>query len=163
MIALELQDTKDFMNKLLLSPAFDHFCVVEATIVTYQTVAIDGKTNKSYYDDEDPEGQLPYNTWAKIKPFCVQLIKGRRTPLSFRITLTLSPDNIANVLHSIHSDLSPQQVQGLLLNLKYDGTKTTCITGISLSTFTLDKSLEQEWDALAVKFFKKNQIVSTQL
>lgn len=163
MIAIEIQETKDFMNKLLLSTVFDHFCLVEASICTYQTVTIDGNVNKEYYSEEELTDMPPYNSWEKVKPFCFQLIKGNRTPLNFRITLTLSPDNIANVLHSAHIELTPAQVNGLLLNLKYDGNKVTCITGTSLNIFTLDKRLEQEWDSLAEKFFKKNQIISTHL
>ncbi len=163
MIALEIQETKDFMNKLLISPIFDHFCLVEASIATYQTVTIDGRVNRDYYDTEEQSNIPPYNSWEKVKPFCFQLIKGKRTPLSFRITLTLSPDNIVRVLSSLNLELTHQQVRGLLLNIKYDGSKVTCITGASLNVFTLDKQLEQEWDIMAEKFLKKNQIISTHL
>lgn len=163
MTALEILDTKDFMNKLLLTPTFDHFCLIEASIATFQTVEIDGRINRDYYSSEELEELPPYSYWEKIRPFCLQLVKGKRTPLNFRITLSLSPNNIANVLLSSGLEFSPEQVKGLLLNLKYDGKKVTCITGTSLNIFTMDKRLEQEWDSLAEKFLKKNQIASTQL
>lgn len=163
MIALEIQETKDFMNKLLISPIFDHFCLVEASISTYQTVTIDGKVNQDYFSSEELDGMTPYNSWEKVKPLCFQVIKGNRTPLSFRITLTLSPDNIKNVLRSLNLNLTTEQVRGLLLNIKYDGTKVTCVTGTFLNIFSMDKQLETEWDTLAEKFLKKNQIISTHL
>lgn len=163
MIALELIDPKDFMNKLLRTPIFDHFCLIEATIATFQTVSIDGSINKDYYSTEELENLTNYNTWEKIKPFCFQLIKGNRTPLSFRITLTLSPENIANVLQSLKLEFTTEQVKGLLFNLKFDGKKIICITGTSLTIFTMDKRLEHEWDSLAEKFLKKNQIIYTHI
>lgn len=163
MIALQLLETKDFMNKLLLTDTFDHFCLISATISTFQTVDIDGKVNTDYYSSEELEEMPPYNTWARIKPFCLELIKGKRTPLSFRITLTLSPSNIENVLQSIDIGISAEQVKGLLLNLKFDGEKILCTTGTSLNIFTLDKRLEQEWDSLAEKFLKKNHIAAMEL
>lgn len=163
MIALEIQDTKDFMNKLLISPIFDHFCLIEATIATNQTVTIDGKINEDFFSQEELESLSLFNTWEVVKPLCFQVIKGNRTPLHFKITLTLSPSNIENVLKSAKLDYNAEQVKGLLLNLRYDGKKVTCITGTSMNIFTMDKRLEQHWDSLTEKFFKKNEIISTQL
>lgn len=43
MIALQIQDVKDFMGKLLLQHTFDAFLVVEGSITTYNTFHIDGR------------------------------------------------------------------------------------------------------------------------
>ena len=40
---------------------------------------------------------------------------------------------------------------GLYLNFHYDGTMLQCITGTSMHTFTMDKTLEREWDAYVGK------------
>ena len=151
------------MNKLLLTPVFDHFCLVEATIATGQTVVIDGRVNTDFYDPEELESLPPFQYWEKMKPFCLQWIRGSRTPLHFKITLTLSPDNIENVLHSSKFDYSLQQIKGLLLNLKFDRSRLFCTTGISWNIFTMDRRLEQEWDSLAGLFLKKHNIISTHL
>lgn len=158
MIALQLLETKDFMNKLLLSTIFDHFCLVQASISTFQTVTLDGKRNQAYYSSEELEQLPPYATWEEVRTFCLELMKGQRTPLSFLITLSLSPSNIANVLRSIEMDIDPEHVKGMFLNLKFDGEKILCTTGTSLSIFTLDKRIEQEWDSLTEKFMKKHHI-----
>lgn len=47
----------------------------------------------------------------------------------------------------------PEDIQGMYLNLSYDGLNLTCITGISMKTFTMDKSLERAWDDAAQKSF----------
>ena len=48
-----------------------------------------------------------------------------------------------------------EDVQGLYLNIRYDGKHLSCITGTSFKTFTLDKSLEHAWDEMVQKFLKQ--------
>ena len=55
-------------------------------------------------------------------------------------------------------EMSPEDVQGLYLNLKFDGMHLTCITGTSFRTFTMDKSLEHAWDEMVKKFFLKKKL-----
>ena len=50
-------------------------------------------------------------------------------------------------------DFTPQEIQGLFLNFRFDGSRLTYTTGVSVSKFTLDKSLEQTWDKWAQAFF----------
>ena len=54
--------------------------------------------------------------------------------------------NIETLL--LQNDLSVQAdaVQGLYLNIRYNGETLTCITGTSFKTFTMDKTLEHAWD-----------------
>jgi predicted fused transcriptional regulator/phosphomethylpyrimidine kinase len=49
-------------------------------------------------------------------------------------------------------------VQGLYLNIRYNGETLTCITGTSFKTFTMDKTLEHAWDEMTENFFKKKGI-----
>lgn len=42
MIALQIQDVKDFMSKLLIGNAFDAFWLSEVAITTFTTFHIDG-------------------------------------------------------------------------------------------------------------------------
>ena len=55
MIALQIQDVKDFMGKLLLQHTFDAFLVVEGSITTYNTFHIDGRLHPDYYTAEEQE------------------------------------------------------------------------------------------------------------
>ena len=54
MFLFKITDIKQFMNKLLLSNAFDQFLLSEAQILTASTFIIDGHINKDFYNDSDP-------------------------------------------------------------------------------------------------------------
>ncbi len=156
MIALRLTSIKDFMSHLLLSETFDSFQFIEGEIVTFNTFTIDGFVQKPFYPEEEniPE----YSLWKTLREYCFTLIKGRKTPLSFKFIFRLSPQNTARLIAQNRLDFTPDQIQGLYLNIRYDGTTLQCITGTSLKTFTMDKSLEKSWDTMVQKFFTQKQI-----
>lgn len=162
MISLKITDIKSFMSKLLNEndTTFDTFLVAEATIVTYNTFHIDGHINHDFFDDDS--SPLVMSTWKVLKPICFGLIKGKRTPLNFKVTFHLSPENTAKFLtqtaDAIGSEFSSENVTGLILNIKYDGNALTCITATSLNFFTMDKSLEHAWDDMIHKFFTQHEI-----
>lgn len=159
MIALQLTNVKDFMSHLLLTETFDNFLFIEGEIVTFNTFKIDGYTQKAFYPEEEniPE----HSTWKALKDYCFTLIKGKKTPLSFKFIFSLSPQNITRLITQNSLDYQSDQIQGLYLNIRYDGTTLQCITGTSLKTFTLDKSLEQAWDTMVQKFLTQKQIPYT--
>ncbi len=167
MIALQIQDVKDFMGKLLLQHTFDAFLVVEGSITTYNTFHIDGRLHPDYYTAEEQEALKTslrsFSLWQELKPFCLELIKGKRTPLSFRFTFRLSRENTEKLLTQTGSSFSLEQVDGLLLNLRYDETGLVCTTGTSLKLFTMDKSLEHAWDQMVQKFLLSQELIFTLL
>lgn len=157
MIALALPQVKECMAKLLLSETFDPFYFIEGEIVTFNTFTLDGYLKKDFFEqEEDPERE--YALWKDVREFCFSLIKGKRTPLSFKFVLGLSDSNIEKLLLQQGLDFKPQDVQGLYINLKYDGQKLQCITGTAMNLFTMDKSLEQAWDMMVQKFFTQKEI-----
>lgn len=94
MIAVQIQDIKDFMSKLLLGNAFDSFWLSEASITTSVSYTIDGFLHSEFYDTQEAEllqeeGRT-YALWRDMKPFCFSVIKGKKTPLSFKIVFMLS-------------------------------------------------------------------------
>lgn len=162
MISLQISGLKNFMNKLLLTGTFDHFLVTEAAVTTYNTFYIDGHLHKDFFTKEELEdeslSERTFSLWEQIRPFCLELMKGRKTPLGFKIVFQLSRPNLKRLLTQAQLPFTPDDVNGLFLNLKYDGSMLTCITGTSMSLFTLDKSLEHEWDRMVQKFFLKQEI-----
>ena len=165
MRAFQIQDVKSFMSHLLLSHTFDRFLVPEASITTFNTFLIDGHIQKDYYsfdeaDKEERDAQI-YSRWEQLRPFCLSLIKGKKTPLGMKIVFQLSPENLEKILRSNHLSLSANDINGLFLNLKYDGKQLLATTGTSLGIFTMDKTLEQIWDGLVASFLKKHQIPFT--
>ena len=99
-----------------------------------------------------------YSYWKDIREFCFSLIKGRRTPLSFKLIFGLDSAQIAKLLSFADTAFTSNDVQGAFLNFRYDGTSLQCITGTSLNLFTLDKSLEQAFDLAIQKFLAQQEI-----
>lgn len=155
MISLKLTTRKMFMKHLLLTETFDHFLFIEGEITTFNTFTIDGYLHKDFFEEEPP---LSFSFWKHLREFCFSIIKGKRTPLQFKFVFSLSPENIAKLISQNELNFHPQDVQGLYLNLRFNGTDLQCITGTSLKTFTLDKSLEQAWDKMVQKFFSQKGI-----
>lgn len=160
MIALQIADIKTFMKKLLLSESFDRFMLLEGSITTFNTFHIDGVLQKSYYTAQEQEllQDRPLSFWGEVRPFCLELIKGKKTPLSFRFTFQLSSSNTARLLTQAGIQIPPEQVRGLLMNLRYDGHALQCTTGTSVTVFTLDKKLDHAWDDMVQKYFHQQGI-----
>ena len=55
MIALNLLEIKDFMNKLLCTETFDNFLLREATIQSSVTWNLDGAISPAFYSSEELE------------------------------------------------------------------------------------------------------------
>ena len=144
------------MSHLLLKPTFDEFSLVEGSIVTFNKFTIDGFLQKDFYE-EAPEKE--YSDWRDLREFCFNIIKGKRTPLSFKFILSLAKADFEKFLSANELDgFRPENIQGLYLNFRYDGTSLQCVTGTSLNMFTLDKSLDTAWDEYVRKFFARHEI-----
>lgn len=157
MLSLNLTDVKDFTSHLFLKDTFDSFSFIEGEIVTFNTFRIDGYIQKEFFDNAE---ELPeYSHWKNVREYCFSLIRGKRTPLSFRFVLSLSPKNIERLTAQNASTIKAGDVRGLYLNLHFDSQKLSCVTGTSFQTFTLDKSLEHVWDEMVQRFFRQHGIV----
>lgn len=162
MIALNVQDVKDFMARLLISEEFDSFWLCEASITTFSTFQIDGTLRPEFFDTEEVEALTKsgrtHCLWQEVKPYCFSIIKGKKTPLSFKIVFQLSRQASEQLLLKNASSWSINDIYGLYLNLQYDGTSLICTTGTSMKLFSMDKSLDLLWDEAVITFFKKHQI-----
>ena len=84
MITIPLK-TKPSMSHLLLKDTFDQFSFIEGEITTFNTFTIDGYLQKDFFE-EKPEDSHAH--WKDVREFCFQIIRGKRTPLNFKITGT---------------------------------------------------------------------------
>jgi hypothetical protein len=103
---------------------------------------------------------LPF---SMLRSNCFDLIKGKRTPASFRFVFLLSPENLKNTLASVSSSYTPEDITGIYLNIKYQNQLLTLTTGISYRIFSTDKSLEKEWDRLVLRFLLQHNITWEEL
>ena len=147
---------KNCMSHLLLKDTFDNFSFIEGEITTFNKFTISGFLQKDFFDEKPEE---TYSRWNKIRDFCFQIIRGKRTPLGFKIVLALPEDQIPYFLtaHGL-TGYRPEEIRGLYLNFHYDGHHLQCITGTSLNTFTMDKSIEREWDQEVKNILKSRSI-----
>lgn len=144
MESYNINSAKDFMKHLLFSDAFDDFYLWEAEITTYNTFKIDGKIHKEYYNSEEiQEIHEEYSRFLTLKPHILNIIKGKTTPLNFKIVL-LSPEK-----YYLDEDMNT----GIryVLNIRFESGKIQLISAISRSDFTLDKTSDKHWDKIVGK------------
>lgn len=161
MVALEIQELGPFTSKLFVGEVFDQFLVKEVDIVTFNHFHMDGHIRRAYYSQEELEegGISELSVWPALKPFCFSLIKGKKLPESFRVVLKAPLSMTETLLQSSGLSLTPEDINGLYLNINYENGALACITGTSVKVFTMDQSLDREWDEMVRSFLKKNEIL----
>lgn len=154
MIAEKITDVKKFMSEILIKDTFDKFLVNEVTITTFNTFHIDGYIKKDFYSKDEYESisSPVLSEWRALKPICYEIIKGKKTPLSFKIILSLSKMDIAKFTEEYNIDFPIENIDGLYINIKYENNELTYITGTSLKIFSLDKTLEKAFDKHILNF-----------
>ena len=163
MICLQISEIKNFMNTLLCSETFDNFLLQEAVITNSVTYTINGQLTKDFYTKEELE--TLHLTDCRFLPFsmlrgnCFDLIKGKRTPSSFRFVFLLSPENLKKTITAIGSNYTHDDISAIYMNLKYQNQVLYLTTGVSYRIFSTDKTLENEWDKMVMKFLKQHEIV----
>lgn len=148
MIVLEIENIKEFMAHLFHGEIFDSFCVKESEIITFTTFHVDGKRQKDWYEtDEKMENTNNLLFWKELKTYIFDWIKGNKTPKKMMIDLChyFSDGDVG------------------YLRITYESERLLLYTGYMQTSFSLDKSKQQQWDENCVNFIKKNKIVSTQI
>ena len=163
MIGLNILDIKEFTEKLFRDETFDNFLVTEADFVTSFRVTLNGRktdfaVGATTGDSLSTKDVDDFVTWSTIRPLAFQIIKGKQLPKGFQIVLKLSKENTAKTVASMGLPFTANDVSGLFLNIRYEDKKIMCITGCSMNTFTMDKSVEKEWDGFIRRFFRHHQI-----
>ena len=161
MIAIRVLKQKNFMAKLLTTGLFDEYLVEDITIDSYNTFTIDGRIHKEFYKDAERETEaIPseeFSRWEKLRPICLELIKGKQTPLSFKFILRLNDAQKTKLFDSIESDISKDQAD-FGINIKFSNGEVVITTGVSYNIFTLDKEAEKAWDNFVPSFLESNGI-----
>ena len=164
MIALKAEDVKSFTTKLFVREDFDAFLVKEVNITTYNSFSIDGHVKQGYYTEEEREENNieEFSTRKTLRPFCFSLIKGKKLPGSFRIVLQLPKAGTDKFAARTGAGIDGNQIVGLYLNIRYDNGEMYCIPGTSLNFFTMDKTLDLEWDKAVKQFLQSHEIPCTE-
>lgn len=157
MTALQIKNTKNFMNALLISEQFDTFLVEEATITTFNTFHIDGHIVKDFFTSEELESDAPsdFSLWKDIRPVCFQIIKGKKTPISFSVVLHANDQIIEKIAATPECEVAASLIRSLVFNIRYSSGKVTCVTGSAFTTFVMDKSVDRLWDTYVRQLLAK--------
>lgn len=159
MISVKIQNNKGFMKSLLTTDLFDNFYVEEVAIDTFNSFYIDGHIHKDFYADEsdDTTAVENFSRWADLRPICLDLIKGKRTPLKFKFVFHLDEKETAKLAEKAESDLNPSDIT-LGANIRFTNGELIITTGTAFNIFTLDKSIEKAWDNHFPSFLESNDI-----
>lgn len=157
MLALKINDVKNFMTQLLIGNTFDLFPMSEASVTTFNTFSIDGWVNKEFFDTDTQniltQNAVVYSQWKEIKPFCRSIIRGKLLPLQFRIIFQLAPSQLSAIFNIAEPELTANMISSFSLNIQYKNKTLLCTAGVSLNTFTMDKRPEQYWNDVVLHFF----------
>lgn len=164
MIALTLPELKTATSCIFTKETFDYFLVKEITISTSNTFHVDGRLHPDYYTDEEKEllRDPVYSDWKSLRPFCYQLIRGKKLPRSFRLVFQLSESNVEKFLKQYHIPCQVSDIGGLYLHFRYENQILSAVSGTSLNFFTLDKTIDTAWDEMVRRILKLAGILFTE-
>ncbi|MDE6186474.1 MAG: hypothetical protein K2G39_13760, partial [Lachnospiraceae bacterium] len=99
-----------------------------------------------------------FSEWKNMRSLCFDLIKGKRTPVGFKLVLHLKPEIIQQILTQGNAGVSSSDMKAFVLNIKYDGSMLTCITATAFYTFLPDKTPDKLWDDFVTYFLSEKEI-----
>lgn len=163
MIALKIKDTKKMMQTLLYTESFDAFSLQEATIIKASSLYLEGRIHPEYYSEQDlsDEPELmrrEFISFAEVRSLLADFMKGTHPPVSFKIVLQASPAFTGKLVNDPDFTGDPDNVKALILTFRFDQNGLTCLTGTSMKSFSLDKSIDSLWDKRIRKSFDHMQI-----
>lgn len=160
MISLHIQDTKQFMSHLLIKDTWDSFLLSEATLMMANPFTINGEINHSFFTNEEYEAlsDKTYVLWSQIKPFCYSIIKGNKVPTTMKIIFVIPKNMETQILANLDSTIASDDIDRLFVNIYYNESGITIITGTCLHTFTLDKTLEHDFDHYIKNFLNQFEL-----
>ena len=150
------------MTKLLSGRTFDSFLLEEASLSIKTTWILDGKINRNFYSSEEWEDEtnhpFPLISWGEVRGHMRELIRGQKAPASLSIVLELRPDMMEQLLADEGYPRLMDNIGAMVLNIRYDGSEVTLVTGIALKSFTLDRNAERIWDEAMGRFLASCEI-----
>ena len=125
-----VENTKEFMVKLLKEGVFDEFLLKSAVIDSFVRFEI--------YARAEEEA-----CWGSMRDHVFHIVKGSAAPRSLKVVLCadVGKFDISNAV-------------GLFVNIHFEAGRVMLTTGLSMRSFSLDKSSEGEWDAAVLGFLE---------
>ena len=158
MISLKIVEMNRFMGKLLKGENFDGFLLKEGFLRTNIEYRFQGQLFVDYFDTEEQEKlEEKYVYWGELRPTVFELIKGKRTPLAFSFTLLLTKNDTTALLARRQVNVG-EDSPSMFLQIRFDHGVGHMVTGTARNTFSLDKSLDEAWDAEVRQLMKAMEL-----
>lgn len=156
MISLKIKDTNNFMKELLITDTFNHFLLCDGEIATASTIHFNGRINPLFFSNEELHSlDDDFIYWKDIKNIAYEAIKGNKVPSKMKLVFALSKTKYREIINNSNMNITSDEIGGLYIHIHYENNQTEIITGVSLNTFTMDKTLDKYWDDTIVKFFNQ--------
>lgn len=137
-------NVKAFMAALLKGNVFDKFQLREITICSFASFNISGEKSG------DERGT--FCRWSEIRPYAFDIIKGKRLPELIKVVFSLPPEE---------TGLDLKDSSAVFLNITYENDSISCVTGMSMKNFSLDRTAMYAFDEYIGDFFAQNGISVT--
>ena len=157
MLYLEIKNLGKFTALLFAGDSFDTFLLHDAQFETAFTSVIEGRKNEAYFSEEEQKEETEsFASWAEIRPIAYSLLKGKKLPVSFKVTLLTDKKATETLVE--RSGFTGCPVSSLLVSFSYRENRLVLRSGVSYNGFSMDRSLENSWDEALVRFLEKKEI-----
>jgi len=129
MLSLSIDNTKDFMAKLLKTGTFDDFELHNLAVHNFAVFEM----------HKHPAEPAPM--WELARPYAFDMIKGSTAPKYIKVVL-------ARLEGDVH----------MFLNITFEEGKISITSGMSQKSFSLDKSAYHRWNEFLMGFLSDNNI-----
>ena len=151
MITLKAANIKAFMNRLRLQPTFDQWEFQGAEVIALTQYSISGTLNTRYLTEEEKSArEAPVMKYGEIRPILTSIIKAGRTPSLIKMVLACPPSLLEG-----HVSVA---ANSYLMTLHFQDGVLKLTGGISMRTFSMDRTDAQFWDAHFPKVLSQLQI-----
>jgi hypothetical protein len=155
MTTLQVADVRAFMNLLLLSDTFDSWGFQGASVTSLTQYTIDGSINTDYLTEAEREARKDTGlVFSDFREVLTGIIRSGRTPLRMTIVLTCPRELLAG-----HQSTTAGSYQ---MTIRFQDKSLKLISGISIGSFSMDRSDAVFWDSFLPSYLEKLHIEFTQ-
>ncbi len=156
MISIKIHDINNFMTQLLTNELFDSFLLCDGEISTTNSFTINGRINKSFFAEDESMNLENFIYWKQLKHICFEIIKGKKVPTKMKFVFSAPSTHYEKFISESGAPFTLENIGGLYLHIYFENNEITCITGTSLNTFSMDKTLDNYWDDKMLNFLCTN-------
>ena len=151
MKVFHLFDNKNVMSHILTKDTFDRFLLSEVKIYGKATLHLTGTPAPGFFAEEKLD-ERGYVSYGLLRPICLEMIKGKKTPEGFTFMFLLPTKELESFLEETDSTLQSFDVENLSFLVRYKDGELTLTTGSAFKIFTMDKSINTAWDLWVEKY-----------